>query len=235
MTTLLRVAGRPIVVGHRGAAAVAPENTLESLRQAVSAGADFVEFDVGPDLLLAHSDRESPADPLTLDAALEYLKAQGVGAWVDLKGVGYEDRVVEALRRHAVPPPVIVSSAFPATLRSIRTFQSQVVRAIGYPQDRYGVSRLRWPRPAVRLGATFLRTAIPLRLPLLLRRSQADALSLHHTLCSAAAIRFAHANNKPLFAWTVNDPATVRRLAALGIDGIVSDDPGMALATLRAP
>jgi glycerophosphoryl diester phosphodiesterase len=37
-----------------------------------------------------------------------------------------------------------------------------------------------------------------------------------------------------VLAWTVNDPATVRRLAAIGVDGIVSDDPGMALATLLA-
>jgi glycerophosphoryl diester phosphodiesterase len=235
VTSLLREQGRPIVIGHRGAAAVAPENTLESLRQAVSAGADFVEFDVGPDLLLAHSDRESPAEPLTLDAALEYLKAQGVGVQVDVKGVGYEDRIVEALRRHVLPPPVIVSSAFPATLRTIRGLQPDVVRSIGYPQDRYGISRLRWPSPAVRLGAACLRAAVPLRLRLLVRRSGADAIALHHTLCSAAAVRYAHANGKPLFAWTVNDPRAVRRLAALGVDGIVSDDPGMALATLRAP
>jgi glycerophosphoryl diester phosphodiesterase len=38
-----------------------------------------------------------------------------------------------------------------------------------------------------------------------------------------------------VFAWTANEPAAVRRLEAMGVDGIVSDDPGMALATLRTP
>jgi glycerophosphoryl diester phosphodiesterase len=41
-----------------------------------------------------------------------------------------------------------------------------------------------------------------------------------------------------VLAWTVNDAAEVERLASLGVDGIVSDDPGMALrslATLSAP
>ena len=46
------------VIGHRGAAAVAPANTLRSLEAAVAAGADLVEFDVGGDLTLAHSKRE---------------------------------------------------------------------------------------------------------------------------------------------------------------------------------
>jgi glycerophosphoryl diester phosphodiesterase len=65
--------------------------------------------------------------------------------------------------------------------------------------------------------------------------SDADAIALHHTLCSRAAVRFAHARGVPLLAWTANEPEVVRRLDALGVDGIVSDDPGMALATLRAP
>ena len=44
--------GRPLVIGHRGAAAVAPENTIEALAAGVEAGADAVEFDVGVGLLL---------------------------------------------------------------------------------------------------------------------------------------------------------------------------------------
>jgi glycerophosphoryl diester phosphodiesterase len=38
-----------------------------------------------------------------------------------------------------------------------------------------------------------------------------------------------------VLAWTVNDPALVRRLAALGVDAIVTDDPAMAIATLDGP
>jgi len=42
----------------------------------------------------------------------------------------------------------------------------------------------------------------------------------------------AHARCAPVLAWTANDPATVRRLSVLGVDAIVSDDPGMVLRTL---
>jgi glycerophosphoryl diester phosphodiesterase len=47
-----------------------------------------------------------------------------------------------------------------------------------------------------------------------------------------------HRLGAPVLAWTVNDPPAVRRLAVLGVDAIVSDDPGMArevLATLNRP
>jgi glycerophosphoryl diester phosphodiesterase len=50
--------GRPLVIGHRGAHALAPENTLTSLRAAVEAGADVVEADVAAGLVVAHSARE---------------------------------------------------------------------------------------------------------------------------------------------------------------------------------
>src|SRR5438105_13860940 len=64
---LRRADGPPLVIGHRGAAAVAPENTLAALQAAVDAGADLVEFDIAVDLTLAHSHREVPEQPLSLD------------------------------------------------------------------------------------------------------------------------------------------------------------------------
>jgi glycerophosphoryl diester phosphodiesterase len=48
-------------------------------------------------------------------------------------------------------------------------------------------------------------------------------------------VRRAHARGAPVVVWTANDPATVRRLAALEVDAIVTDDPAMAVATLKTP
>jgi len=66
---LRREGGQPLVIGHRGAAALAPENTLAALSAAVAAGAELVEFDVGASLVLGHSARELPAEPISLDEA----------------------------------------------------------------------------------------------------------------------------------------------------------------------
>jgi glycerophosphoryl diester phosphodiesterase len=75
---------------------------------------------------------------------------------------------------------------------------------------------------------------MPVRVPLLIKRTGATVLALHHTLCTTASVRIAHARQVPVFAWTTNTPAAVRRVVDLGVDAVVTDDPRMALATLNA-
>jgi glycerophosphoryl diester phosphodiesterase len=241
---LRRTDGRPLVIGHRGAAAVAAENTLASLEAAVAAGVDLVEFDISPpregrgDLRLGHSPDELAADALSLDAALGYLKGHQVGLHLDVKLPGYEEAVLAAIRRHDLDDSVLVSTAFAVTGRRFAALAPGLPLAIGYPRDRLGVSGVPWPQPLTRAGAFAVRTAMPARIPLLLRWARANTLSLHHALCSRAAVVVAHRLGVPVLAWTVNDAASVRRVTAAGVDGIVSDDPEMtlrALATLAAP
>lgn len=225
---------RPLVIGHRGAAAVAPENTLAALEAAVAAGVDIVEFDISPGLRLGHSLDELPAEACSLDDALAFLRQHQVGVHLDVKLPGYEQQVVEAVHRHELAERTLFSTAFAASARRLKALAPGGPVAIGYPRDRLGVSSLRWPRSAERAGAFALRQAMPARLPLLLRGARANTLSLHHTLCSRAAVATAHRLGAPVLAWTVNDPAGVRRMVAAGVDGIVSDDPEMVVETLRA-
>jgi glycerophosphoryl diester phosphodiesterase len=227
---LWRGDGRPLVIGHRGAAAVAPENTVASLEAAVAAGVDVVEFDISPGLRLGHSLHELPEEELHLDDALELLKAHGVGVHLDVKEPGYEQDVLAAVRRHGLDGRAYFSTAFAASARRLAGAGLPV--AIGYPRDRMGVSSIRWPQPLTRTGAACLRAAMPARIPVLLRWARADTLSLHHTLCSPAAVRTAHRLGAPVLAWTVNDPAGVRRVTSAGVDGIVSDDPEIVMEVL---
>jgi glycerophosphoryl diester phosphodiesterase len=224
--------GRPLVIGHRGAAAVAAENTVASLQAAIAAGADIVEFDISPGLRLGHSLGELPEQELSLDEALEFLGSHDVGLHLDVKLPGYENGVLDAVRRHRLEDRAYVSTAFAVTARRIAAYAPGCTVAIGYPRDRVGISKLRWPSTLTRAGAASLRQAMPLRVPVLLRWAHANAVSLHQTLCSPTAVSVAHRLGAPVLAWTANDPATVRRLVAAGVDGIVSDDPGMALGTL---
>jgi glycerophosphoryl diester phosphodiesterase len=233
---LRRDGGPPLVIGHRGAAALAPENTLASLRAAVEAGADLVEFDVGAGLTLAHSAAEAPDEPVSLDAALDFLRGTDAGAHVDLKLAGIERAAADAVRRHGLAERALVSAAYAAWVRAVGAAAPELPRALGYPRDRYGVSGARWPAPVVAAASAAARAAMPARVPLLLGWSRATVLSLHHALVTPAVVAAAHRRGAPVLAWTANEPGLVERLAAAGVDGIVSDDPGMVrrtLATLR--
>src|SRR6185503_6318401 len=81
---------RVLRVGHRGAAALAPQNTIESVRAALAVGVDMIEFDVSPGLVVAH-DRGHPGPQLDdFLAELADLLPADVGLMVDLKAIGYE-------------------------------------------------------------------------------------------------------------------------------------------------
>lgn len=233
---LLREHGtRPLVVAHRGALVDAPENSAAALEAAVSAGADVVEFDVSPGLVVAHSLEERASNALALDEALELLAPHGIGLHVDVKERGFEAEVVAAVRRHGVGERTYFSTAWPASARRLAELGPEIQRAIGYPNDRYRLSRFRWPSPLTAAGAVCARALMPARVPLLLRQSRASVLSLHRAFCSSAAVAAAHRRGAPVVVWTVDDQEEVIRFAEMGVDGIVSDDPRTTLATLTAP
>jgi glycerophosphoryl diester phosphodiesterase len=224
--------GRPLVIGHRGAKAVAPENSLEAIAAAVEAGADLVEFDVSRGLVVSHDERHhGPA----LSEVLAFLAPLPVGVHVDVKTGGYEQEVLDELAAAGLLDRAVVSTAYASIARRLRALAPDLPVAIGYPRDRYGVSRHSWPGSLTALGAAALRQAMPVRVPLLLASAHASVLALHHALCSRAAVGAAHRRGAPVFAWTANDPVRVRALAGLGVDAIVTDDPKTTLATLIAP
>lgn len=223
---------RPLVIGHRGAPALAPENTLASFEAAVSVGADAIELDVGPGLVIAHSRREIPEHPLAFDDALELVQASGAAVLIDLKCARIERDVAEAVRRHGLLERAFVSSTSPFWLRRLASVEPALTRSISYPNDRLHVSRFAWPSPVAAACSAAARRLMPARVPLLLSSARATVLTLHWRLVSEAVVEAAHKRGAALVAWTVNDPGEVARLGRLGVDGVVTDDPKMALSAL---
>jgi glycerophosphoryl diester phosphodiesterase len=250
---LRRQPGRPLRIGHRGAAALAPENTIASLERAVAHGVDVIEIDVlatnDGALVLAHADdlhevshglargrvrpltldrlrRAAPALP-TLDEALAFIaeRAPATGVQVDLKARGFEPHVVGALRRHDLLARSFVSSFHHSSLATLRALEPTLPLGLTYPQDRYGVSRRRAMRPFIAVAAAAVRRALPIRLDRWLARTGAAAAALHWAIVSRAAIERCHARGAAAIAWTVDDPAVADRLIEAGIDGIVTNDP----------
>ena len=257
---LLRESGPLIRVGHRGAAALAPENTLRSFDVALAHGVEAIEFDVldlvsGP-LVLAHSNdlaevshggatgsvrdrslaelREHAPELPTLDEALSFLAERDVVLHVDLKLTTRLDEVAGALERHGVADRAVVSSFHLPSLRALAAHAPGVPIGFTYPEDRYGVSRRRGMKPAIRLGTLALRRAVVARIPAMLERAGASALMLQHAVVSPAAVERAHAAGAAVWAWTVDDPEELARVAAAGVDAVISNNPRVfsAVATL---
>jgi glycerophosphoryl diester phosphodiesterase len=233
---LLRGDGPALRVGHRGAAALAPENTLEGLRVGVEHGLDAIEFDVleeGGRLVLAHSPLELPEASATLDEALEYLAASRAGAHVDLKQRGLEAGVADALRRHGLVERSIVSSLDHAALRDLRRHEPRLRVGLSYPEDRYGIARYRTAAPAIALAMRGLRRLLPRVIVRWLARAGASAAVLHESLVSPVVVERCHAVDAAVWAWTVNDPETAKRLENWGADAIITDDPRIFGSSLR--
>ncbi len=235
---LLREDGPLLRVGHRGAAALAPENTLRAFEAALACGVDAIEFDVvapadGP-LVLGHSLDELPEEQATLAAALDYLAGHDVALHVDLKLTTRLEEVADALDRHGVAERSVVSSFHLPSLQAIAARAPDIRRGFTYPEDRYGVSKRRGLKPAIRLGTLALRRAVVARVPGMLERAGATALMLQHAVVSAAAVERAHAAGAAVWAWTVDDPDELARLDAAGVDAVITNDPTLfdLMATL---
>ena len=228
---LLRGDGPLIRVGHRGAGALAPPNTIAAVEAALRVGVDMVELDVlgRPDrtLVLGHSLRELEAEPVTLEEVFEFLAARSpeTGLIADVKGGGFERELVEALRRHDLVGRSMASTNGLGTLRALRKIEPDLARSRTYPPGRLRIRGRRTAIPIVgpvRLG---MRLALPFRIASLVGEAEASAMTLNYRLVTRAAVERCHSLGVAIFAWTVNSRAVVRRLDRLGVDGVITDDP----------
>ena len=262
MLSLERRDGRPLCIGHRGAAALAPENTLRSFRAGVEAGADLIEFDVlglrSGELVLAHSHdlhevshgaaqgtlsglsldevRAVAPDLPTLDEALAFFadEAPGTGVHVDLKDGRATESLLAALRGFGLIERTLVSSFHRAAIRMLGRAEPALRVGVSFPEDRLRISGRPGSTPVIRVGLHTVRPAMPVLGRTLLARSGASALALHHSLVGPRLMGWARARGVPVIAWTVNDPGDLLRLDGVGVDAVVVNNPAMFVSTLAA-
>jgi glycerophosphoryl diester phosphodiesterase len=261
MISLARRGRRPLCIGHRGAPALAPENTLSSFRAAVAHGVDLVEFDVlelhSGELVVAHSDdfaevshgaavgtvrdrslpalRELAPDLPTLGDALAFFAddATSVGLHVDLKSPAAVDALVAAVQRFGLAERTLVSSFHRGALRRIAALEPQLRAGVSFPEDRLRISHRRGSAPFIRAGLLVTRPVSPLLASALLGSSRASTLVLHHALVSSRTVRFAHARGVPVVAWTVDEERDLVRVDEAGVDAVVVNNPGLFVSTLE--
>jgi glycerophosphoryl diester phosphodiesterase len=256
--------GSPLRIGHRGAAALAPENTLRAFRAARDAGVHAVELDLlrldGGEIVVAHSNdlhevshgagrgtvrdksvaelREASPELPTLDEALSWFvdEAPELVVHADVKSASAVVEVGEELVRRGLGERAFVTSTNLLRMRALSRRAPGVRGALTFPRGVLGVTDDDGSRfaPVARVALRVVRVSLPFIVGLLLRASRASALSLHHSVVTERAVSRAHGRGAAVIAWTVDDPAELRRVDAAGVDAVVTNDPSIFASTLRA-
>lgn len=246
------LAGAPLLIAHRGGAALAPENTLAAFRQALAWWrADVLELDVQPtaddDCVVLHdatldrtTDGRGPVAARTL-AELRALDAgcrftPDGGATFPFRGTGVRlstlREVLEAFPGARVNVEVKAPRAAPAVLRAVTALgaEHRVLVAAGDTRNRALFRGYAGPTSA---GAQELYAFHALHLARGTRfyRSPVDAFQVPEAapggrrVLDPRWVAAAHAHSVAVHVWTVDDEPDMRRLLAWGVDGIITDRP----------
>ncbi|MEU4408144.1 glycerophosphodiester phosphodiesterase family protein [Streptosporangium sp. NPDC023963] len=240
----------PTTVAHRGASAYAPENTVAAFELADAQGADMFELDVQEtkdhELVLMHDttlarttnaervfpglapwrvgdltlaqirrldagswfDAKYKGEPVpTLGETLRAMSASRLGLLLEIKAPGLyrgiETRVADELRRHPswLGPGRLVVQSF--DWNSMRTFHRVM--------------------PGVPIG--LIGTPAIADLPRLARF--ADQINPPYNELTPEYVRRVHRHRMEVFTWTVDDPATMRRVTSYRVDGIITNKPDL--------
>lgn len=229
-------ARRPRRVGHKGAAHIEPGNTLASFDAALRHDVDMIELDVLSEqvdgsgrLLVAHDYQDMRSrSPLTFEAALDHLSGPqfaGIELDVDVKLPGYELRVLAALRERELIERTLISGMFPSGLAQIRSAEPRLRLGWSVPRVRrdYTTDMLT-AIPALAI-LTGYRATLPRRARIALVERRFDAIMAHWRVVTPGLLRAVQEGGGQLYVWTVDDARAIERLTAMGVDGIITNDP----------
>jgi glycerophosphoryl diester phosphodiesterase len=225
------------ILGHRGAAGLARENTIAAFVEAKRLGADGVELDVrrtADGALVVHHDPEIPSFgavselklselppyvPL-LHAALE--ACDGLVVNVEIKNLptepgfdadgGIATSVAGLVMEQRLAAGVVISCFHLATIDSVKSAEPAI------PTGWLTV-------PRYDQGAALATAA---------ERGH-DALHPHHEGVTAELVAEAHQRGLAIATWTVDEPERLRQVADMGVDTVITNDVAGAIATLRPP
>jgi glycerophosphoryl diester phosphodiesterase len=221
-----------IRVGHKGAGHVAPGNTVESFEAALAHGVDMIEFDVlrarDGRVVLAHdyADAES-RECLTLDEGLDHFAGgayASIALDVDMKLPGYEREVAAGLAERGLTGRSLVSTMYPESLDRLGELAAGLRRGWSVPRVRRDYTRLPWSVPAYAI-ARVMRARLPRQAAARIRAGGCEAIMAHRVLAGRRLVEAVHRAGGEVYVWTVDDVRQIRALEALGVDGVITNDP----------
>jgi len=222
-------------IGHRGAKAYEPENTLRSFKKALEIGVNAVELDVRKtkdnQLVVIHdadikrtTNGKGLVSELTLKEIKEFSTEKGekiptlketldfldkkVKIIIELKEAGVENQLLSLVHENGLQKNVVIVSFIEEALRKVRERDKEVETGLIYVKHKNPI------KAALDLNATYL-------LPL-------------YRFTHTANVQKAHENGLKVIVWTVNKPEEVAEYTKKEVDGITSDKPDI-LTQQKAP
>lgn len=216
----------------------APENTLPSFTSAVGKKADFVEFDgrLSSDgvLVIMHDDtvdRTTSGTGSVASLTLAQLEALDAGSWFSTNFTGTRIPTLAQTLQTILPQstPLIHQytgspAQYVAALADLGFTTNVVVQSF----DWNFLSSLHALEPRIRLGALGQTALTPAQLTNLISAG-ASIVAWEQSYITSNEVAFVHGAGLSLFVWTVDGPA-IKRFIDMGVDGVISDDPGMVRA-----
>jgi len=242
----------PMVIAHRGARDVAPENTLAAFAAAISAGADGIELDVqacaSGEIVVLHDssvDRTTNGTGSLATMSFAALRRLDAGKWFSDRFAGERvptlDEALDLAKGNLIVNIEIKGSQWRDT--GVESKVARIVHAHDMIDDVLissfnptALFRIRRAAPELQRALLYgPRASLPFSRAWARRCLALDALHPQYTLISESFMRGARHVGYKVNAWTVNEPDDMRRMISLRVDGIITDHPSRLRALLAGP
>lgn len=230
---------KPKIIAHRGASARAPENTMAAFQLALDEGADGIELDVmlskDRQLIVIHDatvDRTTNGTGKVAELTMDELKQLDTGGG---EAIPTLDEVFTTfggkfLINIELKNYTSIFDSLPIAVAQLVKARNLVDSTLISSFNPFNLPRYRRQIPEAELG---LLTGPGKAKHWLWRMFRFDAFHPYYEDVDAVLVSAVHARQRQVNVWTVDDPDEIRRLAKLGVDSIITNDPVSARKALE--
>lgn len=241
--TIPKTPDAPLVIAHRAGAARGPENTVAALERAIAAGADMAEIDVGRTrdgvLVVLHDDtlrRTTGVDGTVRDTRYEVVRRLDAGSWYSIAFAGEPIPTLEEMlwaARGRIPLMIELKykpgdwTLVEKTVALIRDLNMEGQCVLGC-SDLVTLHRSKQLLPeleTVYIGGVLF--------PGMEQLAYVNGFSIRSENLAPEDVARLQGAGKSVYAWTVNTVEELQRVLDMNLDGVVTDDPDLALRSLK--
>lgn len=244
---------KPVIIAHRGASGVAPENTMAAIQKALEAKADWIEIDIyatrDEALVLMHDktvDRTTNGKGLITDLTLYEVKKLDAGSWFDKSYRGEQVPTLgevllfvkgrvkllievkkggNGLEKNLVK---LIQKYKASDWCIVQSFDPAVVKEVKRLAPEIPVHQL----VVGNLTLLPLHYTTSLQTGRITQYDQVEAINPNIWFTTAGLVAHLHARKQKVHVWTVNNLQEIPTLVAMGVDGIITNYPAEARSFL---